>query len=160
MAYLFDQLRTRTAKWQEQGFPHEEFSSIAEILEWTSSPDGSGFQLRPPQLRAIETYWFLRLASNTPRLFDLYQEFFPADDDPEGLLTALGIPEAAFKTSKFNFPALWRNIRSNDDFVREHSLEALRETMLLQYPLLFHVGKPRHDNQLSGPRERGGMRIL
>jgi hypothetical protein len=42
MALLFDQLKTKSAAWRKQGFPHEEFSPIAEILEWASSPDGSG----------------------------------------------------------------------------------------------------------------------
>lgn len=134
MALLFDQLKTKTEKWRKQGFPHEEFSPIAEIFEWASSPDGSGFQLRPPQLRALEAYWFLRLVENTPRLFDLYQEIFPVNEDPDGLLKALGIPEAAFKVSKYNFPSLWKSIQTNDHFVREQTLEALRETMELQYP--------------------------
>jgi type III restriction enzyme len=134
MALLFDQLKTKSAAWRKQGFPHEEFSPIAEILEWASSPDGSGFQLRTPQLRALEMYWYLRLVEDTPKLFDLYQKLFPPDEDPEGLLKALGIPGAAFTASKFKFPLLWKNVRNNDEFVREHSLEALRETMLLQYP--------------------------
>jgi hypothetical protein len=133
MTLLFDELKTKTEKWRKQGFPHEEFSPIAEILEWASLPDGSGFQLRPPQLRALEAYWYLRLVENTPKLFDLYQKFFPADD-PAGLLETLGISEAAFKASKYSLPALWKSIRANDDFVREYSLEALRETMELHYP--------------------------
>lgn len=134
MALLFEKLSIKTAEWRKQGFPHEEFSPIAEIFEWASSPDGSGFQLRSPQLRALEVYWFLRLVENTPRLFDLYQKFFSPDDDPEGLLKALGISYEAFTVSKFKFPNLWKNIRTNDEFVREHSLEALRETIELQYP--------------------------
>ena len=134
MPLLFDQLKTKTADWRKKGFPHEAFSPIAEILEWASSPDGSGFQLRPPQLRALEAYWYLRLVENTPRLFDLYQKFFSPKDDPEGLLKALSIPEAAHRASKFNFSALWKNVKTHDDFVRAHSLEALRETMALDYP--------------------------
>lgn len=58
---LFERLKAKTAEGRKQGFPHEVFSPIAEILEWATSPDGSGFRLRPPQLRALETYWFLRL---------------------------------------------------------------------------------------------------
>ena len=73
MPLLFDELKTKTVEWREQGFSHEEFSPIAEILEWASSPEGSGFQLRPPQLHALEVYWYLRLVQDTPKLFDLYQ---------------------------------------------------------------------------------------
>ena len=55
------------------------------------------------QLRALETYWYLRLVKGTPHIFDLYQEFFPAKDDPDAMLKALGIPDAAFKESKYDF---------------------------------------------------------
>lgn len=115
-------------------FPQQTFPAIAEVLDWCASPDGSGFQLRPPQLRALETYWFLRLIEETPRIIDLYQRYFPADDEPDALLKALSISDAAFKTSKYQFPALWQNIADNDDFVHEHHLDALRETMALKYP--------------------------
>jgi hypothetical protein len=72
MPLLFDQLMTRTTAWRKDGSPSEH-SAIAEISEWASSPDGSGFQLRTPQLRALETYWYLRLVKSTPKLFNLYQ---------------------------------------------------------------------------------------
>src|SRR5690348_14818755 len=71
---LFEQLRQRVNAWKQQGFTHEEFPIVGEILLWATDPDGSGFRLRPPQIRALETYWYLRLVENTPKIFDLYQK--------------------------------------------------------------------------------------
>jgi hypothetical protein len=130
---LFEQLQQRADAWKRKGYAHADFPVIAEILFWATDPDGSGFRLRPPQVRALETYWFLRLVENTPKIFDLYQKYFPADDDVDALLKALGVPLEAFQKSKYNLKALWKNIQSNDDFVREFKLEALRETLNLDY---------------------------
>ena len=46
--------------------------------------------LRPPQLRALEAYWYLRLVKNTPHIANLYadEEHFPRATDR---LEALGL---------------------------------------------------------------------
>jgi hypothetical protein len=114
-------------------FPHERFPTVGEILTWASEPDGAGFRLRAPQVRALEVYWYLRLVEGTPKIADLYEKYFPAADDPDAHLKALGIPQAAFQASKYNVSTLRQRIASNDDFVRDHSLQALRETLALEY---------------------------
>jgi hypothetical protein len=131
---LFTLLVDKAQAWRRDDFPQEDFSAIGEILTWAADPDGAGFRLRPPQIRALEIYWYLRLVERTPKIADLYERYFPIDEDPDALLSALGIPTAAFQASKYNFQTLWENIRSNDDFVRQHSLQALRETLSLNYP--------------------------
>ena len=132
--HLYEALNRSVNEWRERGYPHDDYDTLAEILSWASNPDGEGFHLRPPQLRALETYWYLRLVRDTPHIFELYQEVFPAEDDPDALLQALGIPSAAFQKSKYDFTTLWASIRNDDDFVREFKLEALRETLTLDYP--------------------------
>lgn len=134
MHLLFDQIRKRSSDWRKRGFLAESFPAIGEILEWTAEPEGSGFRLRAPQLSALEVYWFLRLVEGTPKIADLYQKYFSPDDSPDAFLKALGISDQAWKVSKYQFPVLWENVASNDDFVREYSLQALRETLALQYP--------------------------
>lgn len=134
MPTLIEKLADATKGWRTQAFAHEEYPSIGEILTWAAEPDGAGFRLRTPQLRALEVYWFLRLMEGTPKIGDLYQKYFPPEDDPDGLREALGVSETAFKVSKYQFPIVWKNIASSDDFVREHSLQALRETLNLDYP--------------------------
>ncbi len=127
---LHEVLAQQVASWRDQGYPHEKFPAIGEILEWANDPGGGGFQLRAAQLRALETYWYLRLVEDTPHMFDLYQKFFERKTD---LLFALGVPPAAFEKVDFNLEILWERIREDDDFVREFHLEVLRETFLLKY---------------------------
>ena len=134
MKTLIEKLQEGVADWRAENFPHDDYPAIAEVLEWAAEPEGAGFRLRPPQLRALEAYWFLRLVEGTPKIADLYDKYFPELQDARALLNAFGIPEAAFSASNYQFERLWENIASNDDFVREHSLQALRETRALQYP--------------------------
>jgi hypothetical protein len=100
-------------------------------LEWAANPEGGGFQLRPPQVRALETYWYLRLVEGTPHIIDLYQKYFQKKTD---LLYALGVPPKAFESVDYNLETFWQRVREDDDFVREFKLEALRETLSLNYP--------------------------
>jgi type III restriction enzyme len=128
---LYEALSTHVAEWREAGYQHEEFPAIAEILEWASNPDVPNFRLRKPQLRALETYWYLRLRENTPHIFDLYQSLFPKKKD---LLEAFGIPEEAFSRADYDLITLVETIQNDADFVKEFRLEAVRETILLDYP--------------------------
>ena len=137
MPTLTERLAEEARQWRAQIFRHDHFPVIGEILGWAAEPEGAGFRLRTPQLRALEVYWLLRLIEGTPKIRQLYERYFPPDDDPDALLKALGIPDPAFKESKYQFPVLWKNLASNDDFVREHSLQALRETLALEYLATF-----------------------
>jgi hypothetical protein len=73
---LHEKLAAKVATWREQRFALEEHPAIGEILEWAANPDGSGFRLRTPQLRGLETYWYLRLVETTPHVFELYTRLF------------------------------------------------------------------------------------
>jgi len=131
--HLYEALSESVKEWRERDYAHDIYDAISEILSWATNPEGEGFRLRPPQLRALETYWYLRLVKGTPHIFNLYQELFPPKDDPDALLNALGVPDAAFKESKYDFKVLWRNLKTNDQFVKTFKLEALRETLTLDY---------------------------
>ena len=113
------------------GYPHPDYPAIGEILEWAANPEGAGFRLRVPQVRALETYWYLRLVEGTPHIVDLYRKLFPKKTD---LLAALGCPRTAFERADYDLDALWGSIKTDDAFVREFRLEALRETLTLDYP--------------------------
>ena len=58
---IFEALSPLVSQWREAIYTHPEFPTIAEILEWARQPDVPTFHLRPPQMRALETYWYLRL---------------------------------------------------------------------------------------------------
>ena len=46
----------------------------------------------------------------------------------------MGIPTEAFTKVNFELDALWKSIKSDDNFVRQFRLQALRETLALDYP--------------------------
>ena len=75
--HLYEALAGRVGEWRQKQYAHEAYPAIAEILEWTRSPDVSSFRLRTPQVRALETYWYLRLVEKTPHIFDLYKSLYP-----------------------------------------------------------------------------------
>jgi type III restriction enzyme len=130
---LYEVLARRVDGWRDRHYPSPEHDAIGEILEWAAAPETAGFRLRPPQLRALETYWYLRLIEKTPHIGELYQRLFPSDD-PNLLLAALGVSVDAFGKSGYKLSTLLVRIKSDDDFVREFRLEALRETLTLDYP--------------------------
>lgn len=114
--HLYQIIGQMVDKWRHPNYPHSEFSVIAEILEWATNPLGVGFRLRKPQVRALETYWYLRLIEKTRYIVDLYKKCFPKRAE---LLTALGIPNAAFERVDYELETLWQSIRDNDNFVCE-----------------------------------------
>src|ERR1035437_10151365 len=104
---LFEILREKTAAWRAHGWACEHYPAISEMLEWAGHPDGAGFQLRVPQFRALEAYWYLRLIEKTPHIRDLYTRLFPKLADR---LTALGIPKSAFEAVDFDFETLFAKV--------------------------------------------------
>jgi type III restriction enzyme len=128
---LYEALAKQVAGWREKGYRHEQYPAIAEILEWARQPDVPTFRLRVPQLRALETYWYLRLVEKTPHIFDLYQKIFPRKQE---FLEAFGIPDEAFKRVDYDLDVLLNSIKTQAEFVKEFHLEAVRETLTLDYP--------------------------
>lgn len=130
---LYEALAMHVAGWRQDKYEHEKFSAIAEILEWAENPVVSAFRLRAPQFRALETYWYLRLKENTPHILDLYKQVFPRNTDR---LKALGMqhPDLIGYAADYSFDDLIKKIREDDAFVKQYKLEAVRETLALDYP--------------------------
>ena len=89
--------------------------------------------MRRAQLRALETYWYLRVVEGTPHVFDLYQRYFSRTLD---LLAALGLDRDDIKDFVLNesLEALWQRVREDEEFVKAHKLESVHETLTLDYP--------------------------
>jgi len=131
---LYEKLAQEVSEWCSQGYPSEDYSSISEILQWARNPGGEGFRLRIPQLRALETYWYLRLCEGTPRTIDLYRKMYPKVTE---LLGALGLDRPEIKDSIIDeggIETIISRIKSDDDFAHKFRLEALRESLNLVYP--------------------------
>ena len=69
MTHLQQALVPLVGQWRKAGYPCPDYPAIAEIFDWASDPDaGASRFLRKPQLRALETYWYLRLVEGTPHI--------------------------------------------------------------------------------------------
>lgn len=140
MVELHAALADRVAGWRTEGYPTDRFPAIAEILQFaTEDHDGAAAgtgtlrYLRAAQLRALETYWYLRLIEGTPRIPDLYRTLFPTTSER---LAALGLAKDVFKNIALDagYDGLIERIRTDDAFARTYRLDALRETLALDYP--------------------------
>ncbi len=134
MTQLHQALAARVAEWRGQGYPCPDYPAVAETLEWSLDPETGNLRyLRRPQLQALEVYWYLRLVEGTPRTFALYRTLF---SNQLQLIRALGIdqePVRNYLLEGRTFDELIQRIRTDDDFVRDLRLEALRETLTLDY---------------------------
>jgi hypothetical protein len=133
MIHLHQQIATRVDAWRATGYQYSDYPAIAEILEWAHETESGNLRfLRRPQLRALETYWYLRLVEKTPHIFDLYRKLYPKQSE---ILSALGLDHSDVQKYVLDegLGALWKRIKSDDAFVRDFKLEALRETLTLDY---------------------------
>ena len=80
MKTLIEKLQEGVADWTAENFSCGDFPAIVEILEWASpSRKVQAFVCASLSFRAhAETYWFLRLIEDTPKIADLYEKYFPA----------------------------------------------------------------------------------
>ncbi|MGH2759715.1 MAG: nucleotidyltransferase domain-containing protein [Actinomycetota bacterium] len=132
MSHLYQRVASLVDGWRNADYPVERFAAISEILEWAGETETGDLRfLRRPQLRALEAYWYLRLVESTPHVFELYQRHF---DTTAELIAGLGVPDRAFKEADYDLNGLWERLRRDDEFVRSHRLESLRETLALDYP--------------------------
>jgi hypothetical protein len=134
MPHLYEPLQQKVSAWRGAGCPSGRYPAIAEILEYAALPESGTLRfLRAAQLRALETYWYLRLVEGTPHIFDLYKKYYPR---PTDLLAALGLDRDEIKDFVMNegLDALWNRIRQGGRFVKDHKLESVHETLTLDYP--------------------------
>ncbi len=129
MTNLYQQLKSDVLNWRQEGYSSS-YPAIATILKHNQNSF-----LRKAQFEALETYWYLRLVKNTPNIFDLYRQYFEGEE----LLEALGIrlSEEDWKKialSKGGLDSIIEKVKNDDIFVKKYKLEALRETLSLDYP--------------------------
>jgi hypothetical protein len=129
MLQLHQAIAEKVGRWRADGYPCPDYPAVAEILEWSfEEQTGNLRYLRRPQLQALETYWYLRLPCDTPHIFDLYRDSF---ETTSGLLEALGLDHADIKEYVLDHgeDALFDRIRTDDAFVKDFKLQAVRETL-------------------------------
>jgi type III restriction enzyme len=132
--HLYEQIAQRVDQWRKDGYAHPDYPAIAEILDYATLPEVNSLRyLRAAQLRALETYWYLRLVEGTPHIFDLYQRYYAKTTE---LLAALGLDTDPIKELVMDEGpnALWHRLRTDESFVKTHHLESVHETLTLDYP--------------------------
>lgn len=134
MRHLSQDLGKLVEKWRNvDNFYCEKYPAISEVLEFLFDDTGNSRYLRSAQIRALETYWYLRLMEETPHIFNLYKKIYKKNSD---LLNALDLKNEIFNDILIDegFDALLSRIKNDTVFVKEHSLESLHETLTLKYP--------------------------
>jgi hypothetical protein len=134
--HLHEEVAVKVRKWREEGYRSDDYPTLSEILDYSLEETGGLRYLRQPQLRALETYWYLRLVEGTPHVFDLYRNLHKKQSE---LLAALGLDQDGIRDFVLDagpkgLDALWERIKTDNAFVRDFDLEALRETITLGYP--------------------------
>ncbi len=133
MSHLHELIAARVADWRDAEYPHNLYPSISEVLDFQTDVDaGAPRFLRAPQLRALETYWYLRLVEGTPHVLELYRRLYPGTTD---FLEALGLgqPQLHRMALDEGVDALLERVRIDDELVRDYKLESVRETLTLDY---------------------------
>lgn len=131
---LHDKLKTKVAEWHDSKY-ESDYPAISEILDYDYDSETQSLRyLRKAQFEALEDYWYLRLKEGTPHIFDLYKRFYT---DPIELLTSFGIPTENQEVLKLalsgGIDSIFEKIKSDDAFVKNYRLEAVRETLALAY---------------------------
>lgn len=133
--HLYQLLRADVEKWASEDYPCE-YPAISEIFDWCIEPETGALRfLRRPQIDALKIYWYLRLVESTPHVLDLYLKHYSSTSKRLEAL-ALDHPDITklVLDSDGELEELWERIKLDDDFVGRYKLEALRETITLEYP--------------------------
>lgn len=134
MSYLYQALSDRVDAWRAANYQCDDYPAIREILEFAVE-DVEGGQLRylrRAQLRALETYWYLRLVLDTPKIPELYTKLFPSKKDRR---EAMGLthPDIVSFIADEDLETCLARVKTDNAFVRKYALESLRESLTLDY---------------------------
>ena len=137
MKHLYEAILDRVNVWRANRHPCADYPVIGEILDYARLPESDDLRfLRRPQLRALETYWYLRLIEGTPKIPDLYSRYFTK---PTERLAALGVHAtndrvADILLNEGGVDEFLRRAATDDVLAKGLKLESLRETLTLDYP--------------------------
>lgn len=136
--FIPNRLKEKVEGWRNEDYKCN-YPAISELLNFnlvgSETEEKTLRYLRKAQYEALETYLYLRLVKETPHIFELYKKFFPKKQLLEafGLRHLVGnLPEDLITDELAN--SFFDKIKSDDEFVKENKLEAVRESLVLKYP--------------------------
>ena len=127
---IIQKIQTDVKIWRESGYPTA-ISQVKEILNFQQTASSKQYKfLRKAQFWAIETYLFLRFVKNTPKIIDLYKNYYSL---PQEFCKALGANHIQEESFEFidTIDKVLQSIDKNKDKYKYHSLI---ETLHLDYP--------------------------
>jgi type III restriction enzyme len=127
MKNLHQILYSEIERWRKSGY-QSQFSEVVEILKFNKNESK---YLRTAQFNAIETYLFLRFVKETPKIIDLYKEYFKNLKD---FVEVLGIKH--IKQDNIRFLKTLDDVLKDllDPAVAQYKYDTLTETLNLDYP--------------------------
>lgn len=132
--HLYELLADKVATWRQNGYPTPDHPAIAEILDYAwLIPGEQPRVLRLAQISALETYWYLRLVEGTPHITRLYKRLFSRKSD-RAKAFGMDHPDLLKMLIDYDLDELLDQVRTDDAMVKKYRLEALRETLALDYP--------------------------
>lgn len=132
--HLYELLAEKVTEWRNNGYATPNHPAIAEILDYAwLAPGEQPRALRLAQIRALETYWYLRLVEGTPHITQLYKRLFPKKSD-RAKAFGMDHPDLLQTLIDYDLEDLLDQVRTDDAMVKKYKLEALRETLALDYP--------------------------
>lgn len=135
MPNLFEELKQSALEWRNEGYPHDTHPLIGEILSYQTEKQESEISLRflrEPQFLALEVYWYVRLVLKTPPILDIYKRYY--ENDKKEFFSALGIPMSKDALDYAEIDDVIKKVKENENFVNEKKLQALNESLNLDYP--------------------------
>ena len=123
--------------WRKENYKSE-FSTVKEILNFqkieshNDSIERQYKYLRKAQFEAIETYLYLRFVKKTPKIIDLYKQYYPISQDFTKALNINHIPEHSFKYIK-NIDDVLADFQ-DENMLKANKYHSLVETINLDYP--------------------------
>lgn len=128
MTNLLNKISDDVRCWRESEYKCQ-FSEVAAILKFNK--DESKY-LRSAQFRAIETYLFLRFIKNSPKVIDLYKEYFQAITDFSRALNIKHINEDNVRFFKTQDDVL--KDLEDAEVSKKYKYDVIVETLNLDYP--------------------------
>ena len=127
MKNLYQILCDEIERWRKSGY-QSQFSEVVEILKFNKNESK---YLRTAQFNAIETYLFLRFVKETPKIIDLYKEYFKNLKD---FVEVIGIKHINQDNIRFlkTLDEVLKDLPN--PAVAQYKYDALIETLNLDYP--------------------------
>ena len=118
--------------WREDGYKAE-FNEIKEILNFQKTEIENQYKyLRKAQFETIETYLFLRFVKKTPKIIDLYKEYYKTPQEFCKALDIVHINETSFEFIT-TIEQVLQSVNKEENKAK-YKYHPLIETLNLDYP--------------------------